>query len=250
MATYRVDLAYDGSGFHGFARQRNVRTVQGELEAALATLLPDPVETTCAGRTDSGVHARRQVVSFQSDQELDADRVRAGLDGMLGAEVAVASVRRVAEGFDARFSATWRSYRYFLLDGPVGDPLTRWTTWHVPEELDVARMDRAVGHLVGAHDFASFCRAAEGRSAERTLLEAGWERVEDRCVLAIRASAFCHQMVRSIVGYCVEVGRGRLDPDGTPEVLSARDRAATRSSVAPPHGLVLWDVGYEDEADA
>ncbi|MCY4369719.1 MAG: tRNA pseudouridine(38-40) synthase TruA [bacterium] len=243
MRTYRLDLSYDGAGFHGYARQRDVRTVQGELEAALARVL-EPVATEVAGRTDAGVHARQQVVSFRTGLEVDCDRLARSLTGLLRPEVAVYRCEPVPDGFSARFSARRRTYRYRVLNRPYPDPLRRGVTWHVKDRLDVPAMDRAVHHLEGEHDFASFCRRAEGRSTVRTVLAVGWSaRPDDVVRMEITATAFCHQMVRSIAAYCVEVGRGRLDPDRAPRVIADRDRNSARGA-APPHGLVLWRVDY------
>lgn len=244
MPTYRVDLAYDGTGFRGFARQPSVRTVQGEVETALARVFRTPVELTAAGRTDAGVHARGQVVSFVVDREVDPGRVRRALTSMLGPEVVATAAAIVDDAFDARFSATGRAYRYRVLNVPDPDPLRRHTVWHVADPLEVGPMNRAAGHLVGAHDFASFCRRAEGRSTERTVHRAAWHREDDLLVFAVEAGAFCHQMVRSLTAFCVDAGRGRVDPDSVPRVLAARDRNASRG-VAPPHGLVLWEVRYD-----
>lgn len=243
MATYRIDLSYDGSGFHGYARQRDVRTVQGELEAALARVL-GPTATEVAGRTDAGVHARQQVVSFSTDSPVECDRLARSLTGLLGPEIVVFNCEQVPEGFSARFSAVRRTYRYRILNRPYSDPLRRSVVWHVKHPLDVSAMDRAVEYLVGEHDFASFCRRAEGGSTVRTVISASWTRSRDDLVwLEIAGSAFCHQMVRSIVAFCAEVGRGRLAPEDTPRVVEARDRSAARGA-APPHGLVLWRVDY------
>ena len=243
MPTYRLDLSYDGSGFHGYARQPTVRTVQGDLEAVLARVL-EPVDTVVAGRTDAGVHARHQVVSFSTGKPVDPDRLARSLTKLLGPEIVVYAAARAPDDFSARFSATRRTYRYRVLNRPYPDPLRRATTWHVRETLDLAAMKRAVGFLVGEHDFASFCRRREGASTVRTVLSAGWSaRPDDILELEIAGTAFCHQMVRSIVAFSVEVGRGRIEPDATPQVLHARDRNQARGA-APPHGLVLWHVEY------
>lgn len=242
MPAYRIDLGYDGSGFHGFARNPGVRTVQGELEAALGRIVGGEVTTTVAGRTDAGVHARGQVVSFETDS-LDVGRAEKSLRSLLGPEIAVVAVRPAEAGFDARFSAKWRRYRYFVDESSVADPLGRHRAWHVGAALDLAEMNKAAGHFVGRHDFASLCRAQEGRTTERTVLEASWDREGTRVVFTVRATAFCHQMVRSMVALCTEVGRGRLGADDVPGILGARDRNAARGA-APPHGLVLWEVGY------
>ncbi len=242
MPVYRLDLAYDGTGFHGYARQPNVRTVQGELEEALFKHT-GPVETSVAGRTDAGVHGRLQTVSFSTANDLEPDRLWRSLNSQLGPEIAISSVARASDDFDARFSAQSRQYRYFIHNAPVPDPLTRWYTWHVPHALDVDGMNEAAAAFVGEHDFASLCRAAEGRTTVRTVLEASWWRAGSQVLYDVRALAFCHQMVRSMVALCVDVGRGRVAPGEVPAVLAARDRNAARGA-APPHGLVLWDVEY------
>jgi tRNA pseudouridine38-40 synthase len=244
MAVVRIDLAYDGTGFHGFARQRGVRTVQGELEEALERVLGKPVETTCAGRTDAGVHARHQVVSFAWPHLDDPDRLRRSLGGLLGPEVAVRSVRGEAEGFDARFSPTRRHYRYFIDPTVTPDPLTRNWVWAVGGELDLEAMNAASAELVGPHDFASFCRRREGATTEREVLAAAWVVRTPLVVFEVSARAFCHQMVRSMTGLCVDVGLGRVPADSVGDVLAARDRNAV-GTVAPPHGLVLWQVSFD-----
>ncbi len=155
------------------------------------------------------------------------------------------SVAVAPDGFDARFSAIVRAYRYVVDNAPVADPRQRLYAWHVPYDLDVEAMRAAAGHFVGPHDFASLCRAAEGRTTERTVLSASWRREGAQVLYDVQARAFCHQMVRSMVALCVEVGRGRLEPGAVPGVLAARDRAAARGA-APPHGLMLWSVSYEE----
>ncbi len=243
MTVYRVDLAYDGSGFHGYARQPGLRTVQGELEAALLPFTGG-VETFVAGRTDRGVHATGQVASFEVDTVLDTDRVRRSLNRRLGPEISVGSVTVAPDGFHARFSATGRAYTYLVLDGEVHDPFLAGTAWHVGTRLDEMLMNRAAACLVGEHDFSSLCRRAGDRSLVRRVDHAVWTRRRpDLVALDISASSFCHQMVRSVVALCVDVGRGKVDPDSVPAVLAARDRHAARGA-APPHGLTLTAVAY------
>lgn len=243
MPTYRLDIAYDGGRFHGFARQADVATVQGEIEGVLERVVGRPVDTVGAGRTDAGVHARGQVISFGIDEDVDPERIRRAVTGLLGPGIVASACHRVEEDFDARFSASWRSYRYRVLNTPHPDPLLHTSTWHVSEPLDLEALNRAAEGFVGEHDFASFCRRAEGKTTVRTVLEAGWERHDEIVVCSIKALAFCHQMVRSIVGFCVDAGRGRVDPDSVGAVLAAQDRAAARP-IAPPQGLILWEVGY------
>ncbi len=242
MPTYRLDLAYDGSGFHGYARQPGVRTVQGELERALRHVV-GPVETVVAGRTDAGVHATGQVVSFVSGDEIDVDRLQKSLNRQLAAEIVVHAVNPAPDGFSARFSATSRTYHYDVVNRPRPDPLRRHRAWHIAEPLDVEAMGAAAGHFEGEHDFTSFCRRAEGRSAVRLVHQASWNEVDDLLRFTIVASSFCHQMVRSLVAVGVDVGRGRLEATAVPKISAARDRAAARG-VAPPHGLTLVAVGY------
>lgn len=243
MPQYRLDLAYDGSGFHGFARQPGQRTVQGDLEEAMSRIT-GPVQFECAGRTDAGVHARHQVVTFHSDEPVEADRLAKSLSKLLAPEIVVYRCAEVPTDFSARFSAKRRRYKYRVLNRPFPDPLRRFSSWHVPEPLDIGAMNESAGLLVGAHDFASFCRKSEGRTTTREVLSAEWESAfDDLLIFDVSATAFCHQMVRSIVAFTVDVGRGRIEPAATIEVLAARDRNAARGA-APACGLVLWEVCY------
>ena len=243
MAVYRLDLSYDGTGFKGYARQDRVRTVQAELEAALSTYLKTPVSTSVAGRTDAGVHARRQVVSFEHVGDVDLARLPRAINGIVGPEVSVLSVSRAEDDFNARHSAKWRRYRYRLEVRPAPDPLCRHLVWHVGRELDVATMAATAEAFVGEHDFSSFCRTMEGRSNVRRLTELSIEETDGLVDFWVQANAFCHQMVRSLVGYLYDVGRGFSDPTRVEEVIAARDRSLV-ATVAPAHGLTLWDVGY------
>lgn len=201
------------------------------------------METTCAGRTDAGVHARQQVVAVEVEELPDLDRLRRGLDGILGPEVSVWSATEASEGFNARFSPIWRAYRYFIETRPVADPLTRSWNWHLGRMLDLEAMNDAAAHFVGLHDFASFCRRREGATTEREVLEAGWEEKAGRTVFVVKARAFCHQMVRSLVGHSVDVGLGRVQAAATADILAAVDRDQV-GTIAPPHGLVLWEVAF------
>lgn len=251
-----MDLAYDGSGFRGFALQREVRTVQGVVEAALARLFGGPVATTGAGRTDAGVHADAQVLSCDvpADARIlgDPERARRALDQLCGPEITVWAVRVVDGDFDARFSARSRRYVYRLCDAPAMSPRWRHTTWHAgPPELDVAAMAAGGAALVGEHDFSSFCRRPGEAHLVRRVLRLEVRRVaaapgtpgSGLVLVEIDGRAFCHQMVRSIVGLLVPVGRGRRPSDDVAAVLAAGDRALA-GVVAPPHGLTLVGVDY------
>ncbi len=242
MPIYRLDLAYDGTGFRGLARQPGLRTVQGELEAALARSLKVPVTTVAAGRTDAGVHARQQVLSFRLDEEADRVRLLKSLAGQLHPEIVPYALEQVDESFDARHSAISRSYRYQILNEPFADPLRRHTAWHVPEPLDIEAMNLATKTLIGQHDFAAFCRASSAGGTIRRVLEAGWSK-DDLVSLLIKANAFCHQMIRSIVGLSVEVGQSLRPPESMAEVLAGGDRSRA-GQMAPAHGLILWEVEY------
>lgn len=243
MPTYRLDVAYDGSGFRGYARQEGQRTVQGVLESAIETVFGEPVETSVAGRTDAGVHARGQVVSFATVEEVDLRRLERSVNGLVGPEVAVMSASVVTDDFNARFSARWRRYRYLIDTGPAAYPLQRHFAWHVSRPLDLEAMQAVAAALVGEHDFSSFCRLVEGRSNVRRVAESEWVEVVNGLEYRVKANAFCQQMVRSLVGYSYDVGRGFSDGALVGDVLTARDRSAV-ATVAPPQGLTLWEVGY------
>ena len=243
MATYRLDFAYDGTGFHGYARQPEVRTVQGDLENALFKLTGE-VETFVAGRTDRGVHATAQVVSFTTDRELDTDRIVRSLNRQLAPEIGVASLAIAPDGFHARFSAVGRAYTYLLLNRPTPNPFLASTSWHYETPVSIELMNQGMGHLRGEHDFAAFCRKAGDRSTVRRLDFAEWSRRGDGLLaFGVAASSFCHQMVRSLVALSVEIGRGRVDPNDVPSILESKDRQRAKGA-APPHGLTLVGVRY------
>ena len=253
----RIDLAYDGTEFNGWATQPGLRTVQGSLEEALATVLrQSAVRVTCAGRTDTGVHARGQVahldvtpedlaVSVGRSQDPPAEALARRLNGILPADVRIRRVVAAPPGFDARFSATWRRYAYRIADSAaVVDPLARNHVLAWPRELDLTRMNEAARLLLGEHDFAAFCKRREGATTIRTLLDLAWSRDErGTAVATVRADAFCHNMVRAVVGCLLAVGEGRRPPAWAGEVLSGkvRDSGVT---VVQPRGLTLEEVGY------
>lgn len=247
----RLLVAYDGSAFRGFARNVGVITVAGELEAHLSRVFRTPITVTGAGRTDAGVHAWGQVVTFDAPRDqVDTDRLLRSINAVCGPALAVREVELVSDDFDARFSARWRRYRYSILTSVAPNPFLAATSWHLVTPLAVEDMDRAGRDLVGQHDFASFCRCPptppDGRvpSLERTVTDVRWFRPgDDLLVMEITARAFCHQMVRSIVGTLVDIGRGRIAPDAIPDILAARERRQA-GQLAPPQGLSLHEVGY------
>ncbi len=257
----RLDIAYDGTHFRGWARQPGLRTVQGTLEDALARIVGSEVRLVVAGRTDAGVHASGQVAHVDLGEEqwarVEARHGRAAHDpagslagrmrGVLGAYSDV-TVRRSApapEGFDARFSAVWRRYRYRLADDVAGyDPLRRLNTTAIRGELDVEAMDAAARSLIGLHDFAAYCKPREEATTIRTLLEYGWHRDDDGVLIAeVKADAFCHSMVRALVGACAAVGEGRLEPADLIVLRDALERTS-EFKVLAARGLTLTEVGY------
>jgi tRNA pseudouridine38-40 synthase len=267
----RLDIAYDGTDFSGWAAQPRLRTVQGELETALATVFAKhgpPPRLTVAGRTDVGVHALGQVahVDVTPDQLASLDRSHRGgasarshgpaalarrLNGIAGlkSDVVVTRSQLADEGFDARFSALWRRYEYRIADeSALRDPRRRsHTLWH-PADLDLEAMDAAARSLLGLHDFAAYCRPREGATTIRTLQDFRWSRDADGVLVAtVQADAFCHSMVRALVGACVAAGEAKLAVE---RVAGIRDEAKRTSEfiVMPARGLTLMEVGYPDAA--
>jgi tRNA pseudouridine38-40 synthase len=251
LVRVRATVAYDGTGLSGFAVQPGQRTVAGTLGAALERVLQHPVELTGAGRTDAGVHAWGQVVSFDAAElRFDPERLRAAVNSMCGPAIVLRTVDAALPDFSARFSATSRLYRYTIVNRPDPDPFLARTAWHVPQPLEMPLLELACDPLLGEHDFSSFCRRPKGDaevSLTRRVLDARWEAdpAAGPGVLRfwIEATAFCHQMVRSIVGTLVDVGLRRRTAADVGVALRARNRAAA-GPVAPPHGLCLWAVRY------
>ena len=247
LVRVRLDLAYDGSDFAGWAQQPGLRTVQGSVQDAVGVLLrADPPRLQVAGRTDAGVHARGQVahVDLPADRAQDHLLLRR-LNGLLPADVQVRRTAPAAPGFDARFSALARTYCYRVADGPASvDPLRRRDVLAWPRPLDLQALQAACPGLLGERDFAAYCKKRAGATTIRELLELGWEREQSGLlVMTVRADAFCHSMVRSLVGAMLAVGEGRRAPDWPAALLVPAVRASS-VVVAPPHGLVLEHVAY------
>jgi len=287
---WRLTVAYDGSGFHGFAAQEGQRTVADALSGALGRIARAPVILTCAGRTDKGVHALEQVVHFDLAADLsarlDGDSLVRSCNSQLAPAIVVREAAVAPPGFDARHSATARRYRYLVLNAPVPDPLLAGVSWHVSDPLDLRSLQAASDTLLGEHDFRAFCRRVPGTTPEtpltRRVTEVRWTRlsgvadgsttdptrrpapvvapalapapapvaapalapaVGSLLAFEIEAGAFCHQMVRSLVGTLVDVGRGRKRPSDMVWILRSCDRQQA-SSPAPPQGLTLMAVRY------
>jgi tRNA pseudouridine38-40 synthase len=251
----RLTVAYDGTGFHGFAAQPRQVTVGGALAEAIEKVVGHEVGLTCAGRTDAGVHAWGQVVHADlapARGTLDLDALVRSCNAMLAPAVVVREAAVAPPGFDARHSAIARRYRYSVLNALTPDPFLATTAWHVEDPLDMRAMEQASDPLLGEHDFSTFCRRPpEGSSPVRRVLDARWTRgcrsvaQDDLLEFEIEANAFCHQMVRSVVGTLVEVGRGRRRAGDMAWIMRTGDRAQA-ASPAPPHGLCLWAVSYPD----
>ena len=258
----RIDCAYDGADFSGWAAQPGLRTAQGTLETALATALRVPeVRVTVAGRTDAGVHARGQVTHLDVDRDVviasagrssdpPLDALARRVDGILPPDLRVRRVSEAPAGFDARFSATWRRYAYRIADArSLADPLVRGFVLTWPRHLDLEAMNQASAPLVGLQDFAAFCKQREGATTVRTLLDLVWRRDDAGLVVGtVRADAFCHNMVRALVGCLIAVGEGRQSVGWPAEVMAGRRRDAG-VRVVHAHGLTLEEVGYPDDAE-
>lgn len=257
MRRARFTLGYDGTGFAGSQLQGRSRTVQRELELAIQRLAPGSGRTTFAGRTDRGVHAVGQVVSLDTSWSDSAERLRDALNAILPPDVSVGAVEWTSPTFHARYDAMWREYRYRIVVGPAPPPLARRYLWWRRRELDEALAAEACAVLVGRHAFGSFAgsgwsRTRDASALTRTVRDCRWlvdrRGGEERHELRIEANGFLPQMVRTIVGAIVPVAQGQRDVHWLREALSANDRSAV-GEPAPPEGLVLWRVRYDDERD-
>jgi tRNA pseudouridine38-40 synthase len=250
----RIDFAYDGTNFSGWAKQRDQKTVQGEMESALEPITRNPISLQVAGRTDAGVHALAQVAHFDLPErdhqgnEWDLADITYRLNRILPEDIRVHSITKAPQYFHARFSALSRSYIYKILDdGQILPPLLRYdtATWYRPLDLDA--MNEAVNPLLGEHDFAAFCKARESGTSIRTLKEFRFERDSMGVIIAkVKADAFCHSMVRSLIGAAVCVGEGRFSPTWMKEVLDGKTRIG-ESLVFPARGLTLAKVEYPED---
>jgi len=250
LVRVRLLVAYDGTDFAGIAPSPGVKTVGGALAASIERVLRHPVRLTVAGRTDAGVHAWGQVVTFDASAEgFDADALQRSLNKLCGPAIVVREVTIEPDTFDARHSATARRYRYTVVNRPWPDPFLVRTAWHVDQPLDLSLLRLACDPLFGEHDFSSFCRKPKvpdgvSYSMVRRVHEARWLDLGDGMLrFDIEASAFCQQMVRAIVGTIVEMGMGKKHPGDMMGIIRGRDRSLA-GQIAPAHGLCLWEVVY------
>lgn len=238
-----LGLSYDGQDFEGWQTQPHGRTVQDQLSKAIEAIVQEPVSLTCAGRTDTGVHARQQVVHFETEQQRPLSAWVKGVNNLLPATISVQGAKLVDEQFHARFSAISRTYRYYFYSAPVRDPFKRFMTWvHYP--LDLQSMRSASACLLGTHDFSAF-RASQCQAASpvRSLHAMNLVEAVDHCYFEIHGNAFLHHMVRNLMGSLMEVGLNRKPVEWLQEVLESRNRSLAAKTY-PAQGLSLWDIEY------
>ncbi len=244
MEKIRLEIAYDGTDFHGFARQQGLRTVQGTLENVLTRVTGRPIEVFGSGRTDAGVHARAQVVHFVQEQGPPAGRYLYILKNMLPRDIIPIHAAEAAPDFHARFCVERKTYRYTIQRAPIEDIYTNRFSWHVPRHLSLEQMKLAAAQLVGEHDFTSFCAAATPvQDKTRTIYSLDIQEQGTYLHIFCTGSGFLQYMVRIIVGTLIDVGQGRFKPDDVSHMLKIQDRRAA-GKTAPPYGLSLWEVGY------
>lgn len=244
MRRIKITLEYDGTAFHGWQRQANAVALQNVLEEKLEVLMRGPVKVEGASRTDTGVHARGQVVAFNTEDPKPVERIRHGLNGLLPQSVRAREVEEVPLVFDPRRDTLSKSYRYTWYNHPVSSPFWRRYSWHVQEPLDLKAMNQAASYLVGEHDFSSF-RAANcsAKTPIRRILECSVIRDKERVQLRITGQAFLHQMVRIIAGTLYDIGAGKQKPEEIKAILAGKSRKLA-GKTAPADGLILWEIAY------
>lgn len=247
MPTIKLTLEYDGTAYAGWQRQPNLPTVQSEVERVLARITQRRLTTVASGRTDAGVHALGQVVSFRTDAILSPQEWARALNGLLPQDVVVHRVEFVENDFHARFGAVAKTYEYRILNGPTRSPLGRDRVWHVPKALDITAMQRAADHLMGTHDFSSFQGSRSNCDNPICMMQPiGWFWEPPQLHMRFTADRFLKQMVRNIVGTLVDIGLGRRATDEMNAILAARDRRVA-GPTAPPYGLYLLKVLYHHD---
>nr|WP_144924426.1 tRNA pseudouridine(38-40) synthase TruA [Paenibacillus bovis] len=246
MQRYKAIVSYDGSTFSGYQIQPKARTVQGELERALGMMhKSEEVKVTASGRTDAGVHARGQVIHFDSPLQLPPERWLRALNGLLPADIAVVEIDSVPSDFHARFDVTGKIYKYFLYKSKVREPFKRNYATHFPYDLDVELVRAATSYLLGTHDFTSFCSAkTDTDNRIRTIYKIEVVENENEVVFSFTGNGFLYNMVRILVGTLLDVGIGKITPQQVESIVNGRDRALA-GKTAPAQGLYLWEVFYD-----
>jgi len=242
---FKIVIEYDGSAYHGWQRQKKERTVQQEIEAALATMTGQAVAVIGSGRTDAGVHALGQTANFCCRTGLGAAEFERGLNSLLPEDIVIVSCRRAAEDFHARYHALSKRYHYKILNRPIRAAIGRQYAWFIRRHLDTAAMRRAIPAIVGCHDFKAFEGAGSPRadSTRHVMAARLMEGLRGELIFEIEADGFLRFMVRNIVGTLVDVGRGKITPAGFQDILESRNRARA-GATAPAHGLFLVEVKY------
>lgn len=245
MTTYRMDLAYDGTRYSGWQRLGGeTETLQGRIEAVITRLLDEPVEIAGSGRTDAGVHARGQVVSFHTKKNMPPEKLMAQLNHYLPGDISVLRITVEDDRFHARYNAVKKVYRYQIWNAPVQNPIERRYRYHVPEPLDLAAMRKAADRFLGTHDFTSFTSMkSKKKSAVRSLHEITISSKGPMMDITFIGDGFLHHMVRILTSTLLEVGAGRMEPEQVSTVLDANDRSMA-GPLIPPQGLILWAVDY------
>ena len=246
MPRYRALIEYDGTAYAGYQRQAVQQTVQGELENALYTVVHQPVTISSAGRTDTGVHAQGQVISFEINWRHGVEKLQRAINVNLPKDIVILQLNETRLDFHPRYDARRRAYEYHIYNTAVRSPIRRYRSWHVRQPLAIEKMNQAAMTLIGVQDFATFGQPPQGNITTRELFAAQWRMDRELLIFSIKANAFLYRMVRSIVGSLVMVGKGEWTVEQFVEVLQARDRGRS-AAVAPAHGLYLVDVTYEDD---
>ncbi|MCJ7830414.1 MAG: tRNA pseudouridine(38-40) synthase TruA [Desulfobacterales bacterium] len=245
MQNFKLTIEYDGTGYHGWQRQAQGPTIQGEIEKALRAMTRAAITLIGSGRTDAGVHALGQVANFRCATRLSADVFQRGLNSLLPPDIVIKRCQVVDAQFHARFDAQYKTYRYRILNRPTPAAIDRQYAWHVRQALDRECMSQAADHLLGTHDFSAFEASGSPRAhSVRCVLRAEVATIEpDGLMVEIQADGFLRFMVRNIVGTLVMVGLGRMPPEAVGRIMASRDRAQA-GATAPPHGLFLVEVQY------
>jgi tRNA pseudouridine38-40 synthase len=244
IKNFKITMEYDGSGYHGWQRQKNDRTIQEEIEKAIHTITGQSVSVTGSGRTDAGVHAYAQVANFKCDTHLGAQDLSGGLNALTADDIVILDCEETADAFHARFDVKSKIYVYRILNRPNPAAIGRQYAWHIRKELNRQAMRAAIAHLIGSHDFKAFEGTGSPRShTTRNVFKANLVEEDDCLAVEIEADGFLRFMVRNIVGTLVDVGLGKMAPDKFKFILESRDRALA-GATAPAHGLFLKSVLY------
>lgn len=242
----KLTISYDGTGYGGFQIQPNAPTIQQHLEEAISNVAQEQIKIIGSGRTDAGVHARGQVIHFESGCSIPPERWPLALNRLLPADIVVVSAEEVPDSFHARFDVKAKTYQYLIYNAPIKDVFLRQYSWHVPQPLDDDLMDEASRYLSGRHDFTSFCSPkTEITDRVREISRADVSRSGQLIRLTFRGNGFLYNMVRIITGTLVEIGLKKRSPEEIKEILAARDREHA-GPTAPPQGLCLWEVSYDN----